>query len=69
MYRRNTRLRMHQQNKQREINRRRVQFSRERRGVIESEGDTLHSEGEGLCSSLSESGTRRPESKHENRPD
>ena len=57
------------QQRQREANRRRVYFSIERRGTIESEGDTVPPEGEGLCSPLSESGTRRQESEYEDRPD
>ena len=39
--------------------RRRVQFRHDSRGVIETEGDSVCSEGEGLCSEVPESRARR----------
>lgn len=64
----NTRLKFQKQNRQREVNRRRAYFSSERRRIIEAEGDTILAEGEGFCSEMSESGTRRQEPQYENRP-
>ena len=47
--------------------RRRVQFRNDSRGVIETEGDTVSSEGKGLCSQVSESRSRGQQSQYENR--
>ena len=48
--------------------RRRVQFRNDSRGVIETEGDTIPSEGEGLCSQVSKSRSRGQPPQYENRP-
>lgn len=49
--------------------RRRVQFKHDSRGITETEGDSICSEGEGLCSEVPESGTRGQQPQHENRSD
>ena len=59
-------------NRQRQVqyyhSRRRQQFKPDSRRVTNTERDSVCSEGEGLCSEVSESGTRRQQSEYENRP-